>query len=39
MPCRRWRAAVKFSIRSEAAPLGTFEEQVLLAVFRTTPDA
>jgi PadR family transcriptional regulator PadR len=33
------RAAVKFSIRSEAAPLGTFEEQVLLAVFRTRADA
>jgi PadR family transcriptional regulator PadR len=30
---------VKFSIKSEAAPLGTFEEQVLLAVFRTRPDA
>jgi PadR family transcriptional regulator PadR len=26
---------MKFAIRSEAAPLGTFEEQVLLAVFRT----
>jgi PadR family transcriptional regulator, regulatory protein PadR len=30
---------MKFTIRSEAAPLGTFEEQVLLAVFRTAPDA
>jgi PadR family transcriptional regulator PadR len=30
---------MKFAIRSEAAPLGTFEEQVLLAVFRTAPDA
>jgi len=30
---------VRFSITSDAAPLGTFEEQVLLAVIRTTPDA
>jgi PadR family transcriptional regulator, regulatory protein PadR len=30
---------VKFSITSDAAPLGTFEEQVLLAVFRRKPDA
>ena len=30
---------MRFSITSDAAPLGTFEEQVLLAVIRTTPDA
>ena len=30
---------MKFSIRSQAAPLGTFEEQVLLAVFRTGSEA
>jgi PadR family transcriptional regulator, regulatory protein PadR len=34
-----WRIAMKFSIRSQAAPLGTFEEQVLLAVFRTGSEA
>jgi PadR family transcriptional regulator, regulatory protein PadR len=31
--------SMKFSIRSQAAPLGTFEEQVLLAVFRTGSEA
>jgi PadR family transcriptional regulator PadR len=30
---------VKLSLTSDAAPLGTFEEQVLLAVIRTKPDA
>ncbi len=30
---------MKFSITSDATPLGTFEEQVLLAVIRTRPDA
>jgi PadR family transcriptional regulator PadR len=38
-PWRANRSAVKFAIRSDATPLGTFEEQVLLAVIRTKADA